>query len=279
MSQSLNSGEGEFMVGPDGEISTFASAVRRGRSALGTFVLELPARATIECCAQAGLDFAVLDLEHSAFDLQQVSHLTACCRASGIGAIVRAEAVGSDSIARILDMAPDGVMVPAVESAKHAAAIAAACRYRPRGRRGLAPLVRHRYEYAGRHGSAFERLDDQLLVILQIEGREAIAQAGAIAATPGIDAIFIGPYDLSQSLGLPGRIDDDRVLAAGAEIAGAVTPHARLGVFVGDPAAAPRWSALGVTVFAASTDGQTLLAGYEALQRSWPPLPAGSGEC
>ncbi|MGB2711001.1 MAG: aldolase/citrate lyase family protein, partial [Conexibacter sp.] len=152
---------------------------------------------------------------------------------------------------------------------EQAAAIVAASRYAPLGRRGLAPLVRHRFGDPNERRPAHERLDEELLVILQIEGREGIAQAGEIAALAGVDMVFVGPYDLSQSLGIPGQIADARVLDAGAEIAAAVAPHARLGVFVGDPVAAPAWAQLGVTLFAASTDGQVLLGGYATLRERW----------
>ncbi|MGB2712031.1 MAG: hypothetical protein WBC33_10990, partial [Conexibacter sp.] len=91
----------------------FAETVRAGRFVLGTFVIELPARGVVDCCARAGLDFAILDLEHSAIDVHELSYLIACCRANGIGAIVRIEAGALHALTRVLDMAPDGVMVPA----------------------------------------------------------------------------------------------------------------------------------------------------------------------
>lgn len=200
----------------------FVDDLRARRPLLGSFVIELPARATIEAYARSGHDFVVLDL------------------------------------------GPDGLMVPGVESAAQAAAVVAAARYAPLGRRGLAPMLRHDGDFAA--------VDATTAVVLQIEGTGGVAEAAAIAATPGIDAVFIGPYDLSQALGVPGRVDDERVMHAGRTIAEATRPHVCLGVCVADAATARRWRKLGATLFARGTDGQLLLQGLRAAHSGWDEL-------
>ncbi|HEY6398421.1 MAG TPA: aldolase/citrate lyase family protein [Solirubrobacteraceae bacterium] len=148
-----------------------------------SFVLELPTRAAIECYAPAGFDFVVLDLEHSAADLGALSMLIAACHAAGIACLVRVEAGATSSITRILDMAPTGVMVPGVRSAAEAAAVVAAARYHPAGRRGLAPIVRHELQSDPARG--VEEREAMTTVVVQLEAAEALPEAAAVASTPG----------------------------------------------------------------------------------------------
>lgn len=241
----------------------FAQRVRAGEVVLGSFVLELPVRATPEALAAAGFDFAVLDLEHAATDLERLSFLVATCRSAGLAPLVRIPAGALHVLTAVLDMEPDGILAPGVASAAEARAVAAVSRYHPAGRRGLAPLVRH-----PARGTLAER-DAATLVIVQIEGREALAEADAIAATPGVDVVFIGPYDLSQALGVPGEVDHPDVGAAVAEIAVAAVGRARLGIYAGSAERAAALRALGITLFAHGTDGRLLLDAATRAAAGW----------
>lgn len=247
-------------------MTTFADRLRAGELLTGTFVIELPAPATVEALALAGLDCCVLDLEHSATGIGELPGLIATARGAGIGAIVRLQAGGLSMATRVLDMRPDAVMVPGVGSAAEAAEVVRHCRYRPLGERGLAPLVRHRGDYAA--------VDRELAVIVQVEGEGAVEEAGAIAATPGVDAVFVGPYDLSQSLGVLGEVGHPAVLEAGRRVADAVVGHAGLGVFAVDGAAAATWREIGASLVAVSTDGQLFLSAARAVAAAGQPAGA-----
>jgi 4-hydroxy-2-oxoheptanedioate aldolase len=231
-------------------------------------MLELPARAAIECYALAGFDFVVLDLEHSPVDLGLLSLLIATCDAVGIASLVRIEAGAISSITRILDMGPGGVMVPGVQSAVEAEEVVAAARYHPAGRRGLAPIVRHGL----RTGSTGARTGDAATtVVVQLEAADAVHEAAAVAGTEGVDVVFIGPYDLSQSVGHPGELDHPDVVAAGERLADQIAPHAALGVYVERPEQVARWRATGATFLTLRTDGRIFLDGCrETLDRFLP---------
>jgi 4-hydroxy-2-oxoheptanedioate aldolase len=224
---------------------------------MGSFVLELPTRGAVECYALAGFDFLVLDLEHSATDLGLLSMLIASCRGAGIGCLVRVEAGALSPITRILDMAPDGVMVPGVRSASEAAAVVTAARYHPAGQRGLAPIVRH--ELLHDPAGGVQAREALTVVVVQLEAADALPEAAAVASTPGIDVVFVGPYDLSQSVGRPGELDHPEVVAAGEQLAEQVAPHAALGVYLERPTQIARWRAAGATFFTLRTDGRILL--------------------
>lgn len=232
---------------------------------IGTFVIELPTRACVEAHAAAGFDFVVLDLEHSDVTVHQLAMLVACARAAGLASIVRLEAGGLSAMTRVLDMHPDGVMVPGVSSAAEACAAVRLARFAPVGQRGLAPLVRHEALV----GRDYARLDEHIAVVLQVEGADAVANAAAIASVDGVDAAFVGPYDLSQALGVPGQLAHPTVLKAGARVARAVLPHAALGAYVSDADGARPWREMGTSLFAHGTDGQLLLQACRSARTSW----------
>jgi 2-keto-3-deoxy-L-rhamnonate aldolase RhmA len=244
----------------------------------GSFVLELPSRAAVECYALAGFDFVVLDLEHSALGFETLTMLIAAARACRLASVVRVEAGGLSAITRVLDMGPDGVMVPGVRSAAEAAEVVELARYHPAGRRGLAPIVRHAFQADPALGAAGR--DAVTAVVVQIEAADALGEAAAVARTPGIDVVFAGPYDLSQSVGHPGELDHPLVIEAGRHLAEAVAPHAALGVYLERPEQLARWQDAGASFFTLRTDGRIFHdACRETLARfGLPTLSQGGGQ-
>jgi 4-hydroxy-2-oxoheptanedioate aldolase len=235
----------------------FRDSLRSGRELLGVFVIELAAPAVADAAAIAGFDFAVLDLEHSAFGLSELARLVRCMQEAGVAAVVRVPDHSRAWITRVADMSPDGIMVPDVDSIETAAAIVAAAKYAPLGRRGVAPMVR----YEQFEGDRYAQLNDRLAIIVQIEGEDGLTAAPGISRVPGIDAVFVGTYDLSQALGIPGDIASPRLVAAGAELRRGLCEECRLGVYVSTEEMVRQWRSVGVSVFTFGTDGQWLLAG------------------
>jgi 2-keto-3-deoxy-L-rhamnonate aldolase RhmA len=244
-------------MGHDAASGTLRERIAAREELWGSFVLELPSRAAIECYALAGFDFVVLDLEHSATDLGTLSALTTTCRAAGLACLVRIESGATSSITRILELAPTGVMAPGVRSAAEAGAVVHAARYYPLGRRGLAPIVRHELEADAARG--IEAREALTTVIVQLEAAEAVSEAAAVASTSGVDVVFVGPYDLSQSVGHPGQVDHPDVVATGERLAELVVPRAVLGVHLERPDQLARWRAAGATLFTLRTDGRIFL--------------------
>jgi len=239
---------------------TFRDRLLRRDLLLGSFGVELAAAAVPEALAQSGFDLLIVDMEHSAFGLDQVAQLVTACRASGLASVVRVSDHSRSAITRVADMWPDGIMFPGVESAEQAQAIVEASKYAPIGSRGVCPMVR----YSALPENRYEILNDRLALILQIEGRAALAQAAAIANLAGVDALFVGTYDLSQSLGITGRVDDPRVLEAGRELRALLPETTALGVYVWSGEMARQWREAGATLIAYATDAQLFLAGCRA---------------
>jgi 2-keto-3-deoxy-L-rhamnonate aldolase RhmA len=240
--------------------------------ALGTFVIDLPNPATLEVLSVSGFDFVVLDMEHSGIGISRLESLISAGRAAGLIVLVRT--LGNDSalIGKVLDMGAHGVMAPHVDSPERAREVVRAARYSPAGNRGFSPL------------SKFDSLEEPLetignatYVIVQVEGKEALEHVEEIAATPGIDAVFIGPYDLSLSLGVaPGSPE---VQAAAERVADIVPRHINLGIYIDDPADSGRWAAARFALQCVSFDGRMLARGARRVVLSaQQSLPEQSGD-
>jgi 2,4-dihydroxyhept-2-ene-1,7-dioic acid aldolase len=211
--------------------------------------------------AYAGFDFVIIDNEHGTSSFETTEQLLRAARASGIPAMVRCL---EHDIARTLDAGAGGVLVPMVNSAAQALELVRRVRYPyPDGQGGTTP---------GRRGSAFStrasgygafggpehtrRSNNGVALVLQVETPQAIHDIEAIAAVPGVDAIFIGSNDLAHFMGFENRSDAPPVQEA---VRHALTVLAKAGVCSGIPAFSPadedRYAALGARLFAGGTTG------------------------
>jgi 2-dehydro-3-deoxyglucarate aldolase/4-hydroxy-2-oxoheptanedioate aldolase len=195
----------------------------RPQSAIGHLVMEFTTPGIGHMLANAGFDFAMLDMEHSGLDLPGLRAAVRYCEAAGLPVMARPPSSDPALVAQVLDAGAEGLMLPMVASAEQAAALAAAARYAPRGRRGLATGVAHdRYRRPeGALSAHLAAIDARTLVIAIIESPEGLEAVEAIAAVPGIDGLMVGHGDLSCALGLADdprgpamQRAEDRVLAA-----------------------------------------------------------------
>ncbi len=139
-----------------------------------------------------------------------------------------------------------------------------AARFHPKGKRGFNPFVRAA-NYAATPVAEFLRSsNDEGLVVLQVESASGVAAAAEIAALPGVDVLFVGPYDLSQSLGIPGQVNHPSIFEGAARIAESAARHnVALGVFTNDAADARRWLEIGVRYLTFSVDSVLLRRAME----------------
>ncbi len=195
--------------------------LRDGQSCIGGW-LALGNAMAAEVMSLAGFDALVIDHEHGAGTLTDATAQMQAAAAAGPTLIVRVPSHDHDYIKRVLDAGAEGVMVPAVETVAQAEAIAAACRYPPKGRRGAAFTLARAADYGARGEDYARTIGDNLLVICQIESEAAVAQAQAIGAVDGIDMLFVGPLDLSGNVGRLGQFDDAVVRDAVARAEAAI---------------------------------------------------------
>lgn len=207
-----------------------------------------------ELLGGSGFDWVLVDCEHAAIETVEVlPALQAIGQNPDMSALVRPAQNDAATFKRLLDMGAQTLLVPYVETAEEAAAAVRAMRYGPEGIRGMAGMTR-----ATRYGKVddyFAIASDELCLIVQIETLRGIENLTAIAQTDGVDGIFIGPADLSASMGLPGQMDHPDVVAKIHEV---LAMLARLEVPAGILALAPQrakeFMAAGATFVAVGVD-------------------------
>jgi 4-hydroxy-2-oxoheptanedioate aldolase len=173
-------------------------ALKAGRPSVGTW-LSLGSITAARFLARAGFAWLNVDVEHSLVDWETATHMFAAIADAGCTALARVPANRHDHIKRVLDNGAMGVVVPMVNSRAEAEAAVAACLYPPRGNRSVGGSA-HALNFGTTAADYFAHADDELLVVLQCEHIQAVENADAIFAVPGIDAIFVGPNDLAASM-------------------------------------------------------------------------------
>lgn len=167
-----------------------------------------------EIMAMAGYDVAMIDLEHGAGSyLDAISVMQAVCN-HGCAPLLRATSANPAVIKRTLDIGPVGVMVPNIRSAQEAREVVAACRYGPDGIRGAAPGIIRAAAYGRDVADYLQWMETEFLLIGQVESAQAVEEIDEIVSINGLDMVFIGPADLSASLGELGRYDSDMFIKA-----------------------------------------------------------------
>jgi 4-hydroxy-2-oxoheptanedioate aldolase len=197
---------------------TLKKRIRSRENLLGCF-MTMPSPALVEVAGYAGFDFVVLDTEHGVSGTETLEHMMRAAAACGMPALVRTVGDSAGETLRALDAGAAGVLIPHVVSGEQATRIAKGIYYPPLGIRGFSGATR-----AGHHGfipmlEHVRRANDEAVIIAQVEDAEALPDAAAIAAAEGLDGIFVGPGDLSISLGYPGELNHPEVLNAGRQVA------------------------------------------------------------
>jgi 4-hydroxy-2-oxoheptanedioate aldolase len=241
--------------------------LKEGKACFGTFIRLGPA--AVEIMGHAGWDFVVIDMEHGVFDFNQVEHMIRAARCAGITSLVRVPDPTPSYIMRVVDAGAEGVQIPQVETAAMARLVSQAARYFPEGKRGLCSFVRAAAYSAIPPDEHMTTSNDQVLTVVHIEGEAAASQIRDIVEIPGIDVIFLGPWDLSQSLGVPGKTKDPRVIEVMERVIEACKGRGViLGTFVREVEDARRWVEMGIQYMMLSTDAGLLLQiGRERLGR------------
>jgi len=241
-------------------VNPFKQALREQRAQIGLW-LGLGGATAVDICAGAGFDWLLIDGEHAPFGLAEVqSQAQVIAAYPATHAVARVPAVDPVLIKQYLDTGVQTLLVPMVNSAAQAALCVSACRY-PQdddrgGMRGMAGARASRWGRFTDHATA---ANDQVCLLVQVETREALAALDAITNTPGVDGVFIGPADLSASLGHVGRPDHPAVQAAIDDAIVRIRQAGKApGILCTDEAQAHRYLSLGALFVAVGLDTQIL---------------------
>jgi 2-keto-3-deoxy-L-rhamnonate aldolase RhmA len=246
------------------EVSLRAS-LNNGDSVVATFLL-LPRLEVVELASAAGFGAVIIDLEHGPIAAIDLPALAAAARGSGIYAIARVADNSATAIGQALDAGVDGVMVPHVCSPADAKQVVSSGRYAATGDRSLNPYTRGNGYDLG-NGTTTRDIDERVALIAMLEGADIMGSLEAICDVSELDAIFVGPVDLSASLGLKGNSDHPKVVAAVTDALTRVrAAHRAFGVYASTADAGGRWLDMGAALVAVSADTAVLLGGLRNLR-------------
>lgn len=248
------------------QTNTVKQKLRAGGSVLGSCVTDHVSPETVTILKAAGLDFFFIDTEHSVPSYRDVQTLVRVGRSANVIPIVRVTQAEYFLIARLLDVGAMGIIAPRISSPEQGRAVVDAMKFTPEGKRGygLRGIIND-YQYAGARAE-MDSANRETMVILQVETKECVDTIFEIAAIPGVDALMIGPFDLSISLGIPGQFDDpifwkafDRMVEACNKTG--IAP----GIHMANAKALKQAAERGARFLVCGSDANVMLAGYRSI--------------
>jgi len=241
-----------------------------GRMPIGHMIWEFASRGIARILESSGVDFAVYDMEHSGLDLPEIADLLAWSHGCGFAPFVRVPEGKYHFIARVLDAGALGVMVANVKTAEQAAYIVDSAKYPPLGHRGLGLGHAHNNYIAPPSAEYLEFANRNTTVICQIESPEGLANAEAIAATPGVDILWVGHFDLTATMGIVAQFDHPDFHAALRRVVAAAHKYGKhSAIQPSNPKYLAEWKAAGFDIISYGADsGVYASALIEAIARA-----------
>jgi len=216
--------------------------LQNGELVLGTIISEVRNPNIAYMLAQCGFEFFIIDNEHGAYNPETIANMIAAARGAGISVIVRIPEITRENILKPLDAGAAGLLVPMVNSAAEAEEIIRHAKYPTMGNRGAA-LRRPHNKYAKVNAADYlNQANENTFIAVQAETTQAIENIDEIAAVEGVDCIFVGPFDLSISLGIPGQINHPTEIEAIEKIGASCKRHHKIaGILMFDQELITKW--------------------------------------
>ena len=245
--------------------NAFRAAVAEGRIPVGHLVWEFGTRGIAKIVESAGADFVLLDMEHSAFDGERIADLIGWFQATRVAPIVRVPQRLYHFLARAMDAGALGAMVANVENAEQAQEVVNAVKYAPEGRRGVGLGSAHTGYVAVDPVAYMREANANTVVICMIESPEGLANVHAIAETPGVDVLWVGHFDLTQTMGIPGQFEHPAFREALRKVVAAAKNAGKIAAInPGTMEQAREWLRLGFGAISWSNDIAVYRAGLAA---------------
>jgi len=233
----------------------FKQRMAENNFSVGHMISEFGTRGQAKMLEIADIDFVVIDREHTGSTSADIADLVAWFKATDIAPFVRIPQARYHFIARTLDVGALGLMVPNVKNANEARAIIDAAKYAPMGNRGVGLGAAHSDYRKVVPREFMDYANENTTIIFQIESREAVDNLDAIASTPGVDVLWVGHFDLSQSMNIPGQFHHETFLDALAKVVYTARKHnLGIGIQPGNLEQAQEWMEMGFTVISYSAD-------------------------
>ncbi len=213
-------------------------------------------QAIVEMVGNTGFDFVIIDTEHSNYSSYDVEGLIRAAECVGMSSIVRIREAISEDVLHALDSGADGVQIPSITSIETAAEVCKSSKYYPEGNRGLSTTQRAAMYTAWNNEVGYiDHSNKNSLVVVHVENIEMAERVEELLEIPQLDVIFVGPSDLSQSMGKPGQMNDPEVVGVIEDIFRKVLAKGKaVGIYCGTPAAVKKYVELGATYIAYGSD-------------------------
>ena len=243
-------------------------ALEAGEVVIGCEVTRMRSPEVCRIYALAGFDFVFIDTEHASFDLETVADMITMSRLTGITPIVRVTGSEYYLISRVLDAGAQGLILPRMKSVDDVRQVVDCCMYPPAGRRGAILAKAHTdYRPVAKMDTFLAESNDQIMILPQIEQVEVLECLGEFLDVPGISGAFVGPVDLSISMGVPGDVANPKVVAATKRViegcqkrnlvrAIATVPHERV----------VHWRDQGMNMLCAGSEAYALISAFQQIR-------------
>ncbi len=242
--------------------------IKRGETVVGPFCI-VPSATLIDTLGYSGMDFCILDTEHGPLDMQSITDLVMVANGTGIDPIVRVGENNERLILRALDVGASGVQVPQINVKQDAQDVIDAAKYDPLGHRGLSIFTRAGDYFVNKGENHTDKQNEDTMVIVHIEGKRGLDNLDEIMEVEGIDVLFLGPYDISQSLGIPGQVTDKIVANAMKEAVDKAKSAGRaVGSYAKDVEMGKWLKDLGIQYISINTDATIYMQGCEAIVKA-----------
>ena len=243
--------------------------IKNKEKVLGTF-FELGSMSVIECLGQTGLDFVIIDNEHGPFETESTMNYVRACDNVGLTPLVRVREVSRPAILKPLDIGAKGLIVPCIETVEQAKKVVEYGKFSPIGKRGFCPSRKDYGGYSHPQGQPIDigmkHENEETLLILQCETVGCLENIETIVSMDGIDGIFIGPFDLSISMGIPGQFDNPEFLKAIDKILSSCKKYNKISsVFTGRFDDIDKYYKQGFDIVTYSLDSNILVDGFKNL--------------
>ena len=232
---------------------------------------KLNSQSAVEMVGNAGFDFIIVDAEHSNFSPYDVEGLIRAAECVGMSSIVRVKQSIPEDVLHALDSGADGVQIPSITSITTAQEVCNSSKYYPEGSRGLSLTQRSaRYSVWNKKEDYFKYSNENSLVVVHVENKEMAERIDELVKIPQVDVIFVGPGDLSQSMGKPGRMNDPEVVRVIESVFSKVLAAGKaVGIYCGSAESVKKYVSLGATYVAFGSDITAMASAFKSLKETY----------
>ena len=245
--------------------SRLRERLAQGHLVIGTMLVEVRQPSVMTMLANAGFDFVLIDNEHGPFSVETIADLSRAARDAGVTPIVRIPELTYAHVAQSLDGGAQGIMLPRVTERAQVEDCVRFMKYPPAGRRGAVLGRGHTRFKGGPLAETLAASNRETFLLVQIETAEAVERLDQILTVPGVDAALVGPTDLSVALGVPGAMDDPKLVGAIERTMTSCTAHRVLpAIHTNDVAMTAAWALRGMRLVSINSEVGLLTAGARA---------------